>query len=130
MHIVQNEIFLQNVHFLLDLLSHICDIIHCTQYTVSCMFYEQSRQLKGRNMITLSITSLRDGISNIASKVMYSGERFCIERSGKPACAVISVDDLQLLEALEDKLDIEAAKAAIRRNDYVDWEVAKKELGL
>ena len=81
-------------------------------------------------MTTVSITSLREGISDIASKVMYTGERFCIERSGKPACALISIEDLELLEALEDKIDIKAAKKALKRNDFVDWEEAKKELGL
>ncbi len=89
-----------------------------------------SKDRERAEMTKLSITSLRTGISDIACKVMYNGERFFIERSGKPACALVSIEDLQLLEALEDKIDIEAAKEALRRNDFVDWEKAKKELGL
>lgn len=81
-------------------------------------------------MVSLSITQFRTDISEVVNKVAFGHERVSIERNGKPACAVISIEDLQLLEALEDKFDLEAAREAIKRNDFEDWEKAKAELGL
>lgn len=81
-------------------------------------------------MVSLGITKLREDISDVVSRVRYKGERITIKKQGKPACVIISVDDLKLLEAIEDAIDIEAAKESIKRNDFIDWEVAKKELGL
>jgi prevent-host-death family protein len=81
-------------------------------------------------MVNLNISQLRLNISEFISRVVYSGERFAIKRNGKPACAIVSIEDLKLLEMLEDKLDLETAKKALQRNDSVSWEKAKKELGL
>jgi hypothetical protein len=38
--------------------------------------------------------------------------------------------DLELIEALEDQIDIEAAKKTHRKKTSVPWEKAKKQLGL
>ena len=81
-------------------------------------------------MVSVGITKLREDISDVVSRVRYTGERITIEKQGKPACVIVSLDDLKLLEAIEDAIDIEAGKESIKRNDFVDWEVAKKELGL
>ncbi len=42
----------------------------------------------------------------------------------------LSVEDMQLLEAIEDKIDIAEAQKAIRRNKFTSWKQAKKKLGL
>ena len=81
-------------------------------------------------MTTISISSIRENISEVVSKVLFAGERVCIERNGKPACALVSIEDLELLEKLEDMIDIEEANKALERNDFVDWDVAKKQLGI
>ena len=81
-------------------------------------------------MVSLSISKLRISISEIVSRVVYQNERVTIERNGKPACAIISMADLELLEALEDKFDLAEAHEAIKRNEFKDWEKAKDALGL
>jgi len=81
-------------------------------------------------MTTIAVSQFRDKLSDIANRVFYAGERVCIERSGKPFVALVSYEDMQLLEALEDKMDIELAKKALKRNDFIPWEKVKKELGL
>lgn len=81
-------------------------------------------------MVSLSITKFREEIAEIVNKVAYGHERVAINRNGKPACAVISMEDLELLEALEDKIDILAAKEALDRGEFVDWEKVKSDLEL
>ncbi len=81
-------------------------------------------------MVSLSITKFRTGISDIVNKVAFGHQRFAISRNGKPACAVISMEDLELLEALENRFDLEAAHEAIERNDFEDWDKVKAELEL
>jgi antitoxin Phd len=81
-------------------------------------------------MTSISISSIRQHFSDIVSKVMFAGERVRVERNGKPACAIVSIDDLELLEALEEKADVEAAKKALMRNDFVGLDVFEKELEL
>lgn len=81
-------------------------------------------------MVSMSVSQLRLNISDFIGRVMYSGERVSIEKNGKPACALVSIEDLELLERLENTIDITAARDAIKRNDSVSWEKAKKELGL
>jgi len=81
-------------------------------------------------MVTVALSQLRTSLGDLANKVAYAGERLCIERNGKPFVALVSLDDMELLEHLEDQMDLELAKAALKRNDFVSWEKVKKELGL
>jgi len=81
-------------------------------------------------MTTIPVSKFRDDLANVANKVKYTGERICIERNGKPLFAVVTLDDMQLLERLEDQMDLELVKKALKRNDFVPWKRVKKELGL
>jgi prevent-host-death family protein len=81
-------------------------------------------------MATVALSQLRANLGDLTNKVAYAGERLCIERNGKPFVALVSLDDMELLEQLEDRMDLELAKAALKRNDFVSWEKVKKELGL
>ena len=81
-------------------------------------------------MTILNMTDARHGFSEIANRVIFGGERVCIKKNGKAAFAVVPIEDLELLEAMEDKLDIEAARAAIKRGKFTDLETIAKELGI
>ena len=81
-------------------------------------------------MVSLSITKFRTSISDIVNKVAFGHQRIAINRNGKPACAVISMEDLELLEALENRFDLEAAREAVERNDFEDWDKVKADLKL
>jgi prevent-host-death family protein len=81
-------------------------------------------------MTNLSVSQLRTHISDFVSRAAYAGERFAIRKNGKPACAIVSIKDLELIEALEDKIDIKAAKKVRRRKTSIPWEKAKKQLGI
>lgn len=68
----------------------------------------------------VSTTDARNNFSELISKVAYGGDRIEITRNGKPAVALISTDDLEALEAIEDKMDVAAAQEAMEEGDFMD----------
>lgn len=82
-------------------------------------------------MTTLNITEIRDNLSEAISRVAYKGERILVRRSGKDVVAIVSVEDLAALEAMEDEYDIQAARAALAESDErIPYEKVRRELGL
>ena len=82
-------------------------------------------------MTTLNITEMRDNLSDAISRVAYKGERILVRRSGKDVVAIVSIEDLATLEAMEDHRDIEAARAALAESDErIPYEKIRRELGL
>lgn len=64
----------------------------------------------------VGISDARKHLSDLVARSGYAGDRFVIERNGKPLAALISVDDFELFERLfeqhEDRLDAENVAAA------------------
>ena len=81
-------------------------------------------------MTTITITDVRPKLRKLADKVCHHGERICVERNGEPAFVMVSYEDVQAWEAFEDKLDLEAAKEAIKQGNFVDLDDLIKELNL
>jgi len=54
-------------------------------------------------MKTLSVVEARKGFSEVMARVAYTGQRVVIERKGRPMMALISIEDLRRLEALEQE---------------------------
>ena len=81
-------------------------------------------------MVSLNVTELRKNVAEYIGRVLYAGERIAIHKNGKPACAIVSMEDLKILEALEDHIDIRAAESAMKENDSVGWDELKKQLDL
>ena len=52
---------------------------------------------------TISVAEAKRRFSELMSRVVYAGERFVIERKGKPMIAVVGVEDLKRLEATPTK---------------------------
>ena len=78
-------------------------------------------------------SKVREQFSSVLNKVAVRGDRVLIERHGKPVAALISIDELEFFEALEDKHDTELAEEILSRTKESDWiplETVKKELGL
>jgi prevent-host-death family protein len=51
----------------------------------------------------ISSTEARTVLGELLARAGYGGERFILERRGKPLAALISVQDLQRLESLESR---------------------------
>lgn len=81
-------------------------------------------------MTGVQISQFRDDLAHLGNMVAYQGERICVERNHKPLFAVVPYADMELLEQLEEKIDLELAHEALKRNDFVLWKQVKKELGL
>ena len=64
-------------------------------------------------MTRLSTTEARDHLAEILNKVAYKEERIILHRRGKNIVAVVPISDLELLEKLEDRLDIEDVHKAL-----------------
>jgi prevent-host-death family protein len=79
----------------------------------------------------LSTTRARRELADLVNRVAYSGERIVLERRGKDVMALVSVDDLKLLEKIEDEIDLREARKRLRDGeDLVPWEDVKAKLGL
>ena len=86
-------------------------------------------------MRRLNVVELRQSLGEILNRAEYQGERIVIHRRGKDAAAIISIEDLALLERLiedaEDRLDVNAARVALaestERSPYAE---VRKRLGL
>ena len=81
-------------------------------------------------MTTLSMTDARHTFTEIANKVMVTGERIYISKNNKPAFAVVPITDVQLLQALEDKIDLEEALASLQESDSISLEELEKQAGI
>jgi prevent-host-death family protein len=84
-------------------------------------------------MTKLTVGQVRDQFADALNQVAYRGERIAIERRGKTVAAVVPIADLELLEALENRIDLEAARAALAsmETEGTDtWESVKAELKL
>ena len=60
----------------------------------------------------LSIAKVRDNLADALNRVAYGGERVILMRRSKKVAALVSMEDLALLEKMENDLDVQAAKQA------------------
>jgi prevent-host-death family protein len=84
---------------------------------------------------TISATDLRDESSDVLNRVRYGHERLVVSRHHKALVAIISIEDLELFERLEDMRDVllaeEAEREARERGEKpVSYAEARKRLGL
>lgn len=81
-------------------------------------------------MTILSMTDARQDFTSIANQVMFKGERIFINKNNKLAFAVIPIEDAKVLEALEDKIDLDDALKALKEPGSISLKEFKKKLGL
>jgi prevent-host-death family protein len=83
-------------------------------------------------MTRLEASKAREQFSDTLNRVAYGHERIVLRRRGKDVAALISLEDLALLEQLEDRIDIEEAKHILADPDEVPipYSRVRKELQL
>ena len=62
----------------------------------------------------ISASSARQNFSKIIDAVRVAGERILVTQHGRPAAAVIAVEDLELLQLLEDRMDVAEARRRMK----------------
>jgi prevent-host-death family protein len=87
-------------------------------------------------MTRVTVAEARKDIAEIINRVAYTHGRAVITRHNSDVAAIISIDELRLLDALierwEDEQDVADAKEALleAREDNIPWESIKAEFGL
>ena len=80
----------------------------------------------------VNTVNARAQFSEIINRAAFGKERVTLTRRGKEIVAVVPIEDVQLLEALEDKIDVEEARASLaeaKKKGTIPWAKIKKELG-
>jgi prevent-host-death family protein len=77
----------------------------------------------------LTASTARQNFSDIVNRVAYGGERIIVHRRKKPVAAVVPIEDLEFLEEVEDRIDIEEARKRLHE-PTIPWSKIKKQLGL
>jgi len=81
-------------------------------------------------MERLKTSEARNEFSDVINRVAFGKSRIVLHRRGKDVAALVTMDDLALLEAIEDIVDLEDAREALKEPGTVPWEKLKKELGM
>jgi antitoxin Phd len=63
--------------------------------------------------MNIGVAEIRSSMADVLNRVAYQGERVVLERRGKGVAAIVSMEDLALLEAMEDREDAKAARKAL-----------------
>ena len=64
-------------------------------------------------MTTMTIMQARNGFADALNRVRYGGERILIARRGKPIAALVSAEELEVLQRIEDAEDLRDARKAL-----------------
>lgn len=77
----------------------------------------------------IASSAARSEFADIVNRAAYAGERVIVHRRKKPVAAVVPLSDLELLEELENRIDLEDARKRLKE-PTVPWSKIKKDLGL
>lgn len=81
--------------------------------------------------IKVSIADARKNLADIVNKVAYGKESVVLTRRGQDVAALVSIEELELLQQIEDHIDIEDAKQALTDpGDNIPAKEFWKQLGL
>ena len=84
-------------------------------------------------MDTISTAEARDQFSDVINRAAYGKERIGLTRRGKALVAVVPIEDVELLRELEDRIDLEDARLAMREAEEkgtISLDELRAELGL
>ncbi len=83
-----------------------------------------------QNDDSVSVTKMRENLAEIIGEVCFAHKRIKLTSNGKDVGAIIPLEDLELLEALEDKIDIELAQQASKDGQFYSLDQVLEENGL
>jgi prevent-host-death family protein len=77
----------------------------------------------------ISAADARKKFANIINRVAYGKESFVLTRRGEALAAIVSIEDLKLLQEIEEQMDIDDAwKARNEPGENISWEKLREEL--
>ena len=79
----------------------------------------------------ISAADARKKFANIINRVAYGKESLVLTRRGEALAAIVSMEDLKLLQEVEEQMDIDDAwKARKEQGENISWEKLREELEL
>jgi prevent-host-death family protein len=79
----------------------------------------------------ISAADARKKFANIINRVAYGKEAFVLTRRGEALAAIVSMEDLKLLQEVGEQMDIDDAwKARNEPGENISWEKLREELEL
>jgi len=84
-------------------------------------------------MTRLNTTQAKRQLSRIVQRTATTKRRVVLTSRGKDLAAVVPIEDVRLLEDLEDRIDLDDARAAlanVKEEGTVTWDKIKRDLGL
>lgn len=78
----------------------------------------------------MNIIEARANLADALNRVAYGGERIVLKRRGKGVAALVSLEDLARLEALENEADLKAARKALKESGGTTLAEYKRKHGL
>ena len=82
-------------------------------------------------MTRVQASKARDSFADLIDRARVNGERTVLVRYGKDVAAIVPAADVDLLRSIENKIDLAAAKKALReKGPNISHAALKRELGL
>lgn len=83
-------------------------------------------------MTRMGVSDAREHLGDVVDRARYTQERVVLTKRGREVGAIISIDDLNLLEMLEDQLDIKEARQDLEESqgERISYDEVRKKLGL
>lgn len=80
---------------------------------------------------TISTAEARKNFADVVNKVAYGKDPIVLTRRGQEVAALVSIDEFELLQQIEDRIDIEDAKKALAEpGNNISSQEVWKQLGL
>lgn len=79
-------------------------------------------------MSNLTVAQAREQFADLLNRAAYSKERIIVMRHNKKVAALVPIEDLEALEAMEDQIDVaEARKRLAKPSKSIAWEKVKED---
>src|SRR5262245_48623394 len=85
--------------------------------------------ITGDSMNNLTVAQAREQFADLLNRAAYSKERIVVMRHNKKVAALVPIEDLEALEAMEDQIDVaEARRRLAKPGKAMPWEKVKESL--
>ncbi len=80
----------------------------------------------------LAVDQARRNFSDVVNRAAYGKERIVLTRRRKGVAALVPLEDLKLIEAMEDRLDAEEARRILDdpKEKRIDYRTLRRRWGL